>query len=175
MNFQLILRSVGRVLWFAVAGTVLMALVGVVAGSVTGALMIFLNNLTTARGTRSLFGDVGTGALVGSAYAVSVGLISGAIAFGSAGTMACFSNLPRKVFGASWRLAWRATFIATAVGGVLGPINMLLFARLLRSTGDSFSGYMLGVIGGFIIGTFYGALVGAKREVRRQKEQDKTN
>ena len=173
MTFQLILRSVGRVLWFAVAGAICMALVGVVAGSVSGGFVILLGNLMSPRGTVSVFNDVHLGALFGVAYAVSVGLISGAIAFGSAGTMACFSHLPKKVFGASWRLAWRATLIGTVIGGVLGAINALLFGRFFGGRNDLFGGYMIGVISGFIIGTFYGALVGAKREIARQKAETK--
>ena len=155
MTFQLLMRSVGRVLWFAVAGALCMAIVGVVAGGVSGGLMIFPD-----------FGGMVIGAMVGAVYAVVFGLCSGAIAFGSAGTMACFSNLPRKVFGASWRLAWRAAFVGTAVGGVLGVINAFVFGRFVGIRGN---GYMIGVITGFIIGTFYGALVGAKREIERQK------
>ena len=173
MTFQLIMRSFGRVLWFAVAGAICMALVGVVAGSVSGGLMIFIPNAFGYQGTNRLWKDVGTGADFGAIYAVFTGLCSGAIAFGSAGTMACFSSLPKQVFGASWRLAWRATLIGTVIGGVLGAINALLFGRFFGGRNDLFGGYMIGVISGFIIGTFYGALVGAKREIARQKAETK--
>ena len=166
MTFQLLMRSVGRVLWFAVAGALCMAIVGVVAGGVSGGLLIFIPN---AFGANRLWKDVDTGAVFGAFYAVFVGAISGAIAFASAGTMACFSNLPRKVFGASWRLAWRATLIGTAIGGALGAVNALIFGRFIGGRNDLPGGYMIGVISGFIIGVFYGALVGAKREIARQK------
>ena len=179
MTLNLLLRSFGRVLWFAVAGAICMALVGAVAGSISGGLMIFIPNDFGYQGTNRLWKDVGTGAAFGAIYAVFTGLCSGAIAFGSAGTMACFSNLPKKVFRASWRLAWRATLIGTFIGGVLGAINALLFGRFFGGRNDLFGGYlfggyMIGVISGFIVGTFYGALAGAEREVARQKAEAKT-
>ena len=177
MTLNLLLRSFGRVLWFAVAGALCMAVVGVVAGGVSGGLMILIGNYPSSSAIKISVGNAiwraasgaVTGATYGAAIAIYVGLISGAIAFGSAGTMACFSNLPKKVFGAAWRLAWRATLIGIVIGGVLGAINALLFGRFFGGRNDLFGGYMIGVISGFIIGTFYGALVGAKREIARQK------
>lgn len=172
MTSNLVLRSVGRVLWFAVAGALCMALVGVVAGSVTGAFIILVGNLSQFGATGNVFDEVETGATFGAIYAIAVGLWSGAIGFGIAGYFACFSVLPRKVFAKAFRLAWRAALVGVAVGAVLGPINTFVWRRF-ASCGltDPFSGYMYGVIGGFIIGIFYGAIVGARREIARQKSE----
>lgn len=170
MTSNRVLRSVGRVLWFAFAGACGMALVGFVAGSVTGALVVLVENLSRSGATRSDFQDVPIGAFMGAAYAIAVGLCSGAVAFAIAGYFACFSVLPQKVFDKAFRLAWRTTLFGVAVGAVLGPINFLILRRFTSNIlADPFSGYMYGVIGGFIIGTFYGAIVGARREIARQK------
>ena len=171
MTSNLVLRSVGRVLWFAVAGALCMALVGVVAGSVTGALIVIIDHLPRSRPLADVFDYyVGMGAIFGALRAMNVGLWSGAIAFGIAGYFACFNALPQKVFAKSFRLAWRAVVVGVAVGTVLGPLNFFLLGRFTSAiVADPFSGYMYGVIGGFIIGTFYGVIVGARREIARQK------
>jgi MFS family permease len=171
MTSNLVLRSVGRVLWFAVAGALCMALVGVVAGSVTGALIVIIDHLPRSRPLADVFDYyVGMGAIFGALRAMNVGLWSGAIAFGIAGYFACFSALPQKVFARSFRLAWRAMVVGVTVGAVLGPINFLMLRQFTSNIlTDPFSGYMYGVIGGFIIGIFYGAIVGARREIARQK------
>ena len=170
MTLNLVLRSVGRVLWFAFAGACGMALVGVVAGSVTGALVVFVENLTGSSPPRSVFHDVFIGAFMGAIYAISTGLWSGAIAFAIAGYFACFSVLPQKVFDQAFRLAWRSMLVGVAVGAVLGPLNFFILGRFMSAMmADPFSGYIYGVIGGFVIGTFYGAIAGARREIARQK------
>ena len=173
MTANLVLRSIGRVLWFAIAGAICMALLGIVAGGTTGALIIFVQNLTQSR-SLGLFHDVPTGALFGAAYAVYTGFWSGGIAFGIAGFFACLSTLPRQVFARAFRLASRATFLGVAIGAVLGPLNTFVWRHFASGAlADPFSGYMYGVIGGFIVGTFYGAIVGARREIARQKAEQK--
>lgn len=170
MTSNLVLRSVGRVLWFATAGAICMALVGVVVGSVTGALVVFIEHLIQPNWVRHAFNYVGTGALFSAMYAMAIGFWSGGVAFGIAGYFACFSVWPQKVFAKAFRLAWRATVVGVAVGAVLGPINTFVWRRFASGgLTDPFSGYMYGVIGGFIIGTFYGTIVGARREIARQK------
>ncbi len=170
MTSNLVLRSAGRVLWFAFAGALCMALVGIVAGSVTGAFIILVGNLSQFGATGSVFDEVETGATFGAIYAIAVGFCSGFIAFGIAGYFACFSIWPRKIFAKAFRLAWRAMVVGVTVGAVLGPINFLMLRQFTSNIlTDPFSGYMYGVIGGFIIGIFYGAIVGARREIARQK------
>ncbi len=172
MTLNLVLRSVGRVLCFAVAGACGMALVGIVAGSVAGALVVFVENVTRPSRFWGIFHDVPAGAEFGAVYAKFIGLWSGAISFAIAGYFACFSILPQKVFAKSFRLAWRAALVGVIVGAVLGPINFFLLGRFTPlNLRDPFIGYVCGVIGGFIIGTFYGAIVGARREIARQKRE----
>jgi len=170
MTANLVLRSVGRVLWFAVAGAICMALVGVVVGSVTGALVVFIEHLIQPNWVKHAFNYVGVGALFGALRAMNDGLWSGAIGFGIAGYFACFSVWPRKVFAKAFRMAWRAALVGVAVGAVLGPINTFVWRRFASGgLTDPFSGYMYGVISGFIIDTLYGAIAGARREIARQK------
>lgn len=113
---------------------------------------------------------VGMGALFGALRAMNNGFWSGAIAFGIAGYFACFSVLPQKVFAKAFRLAWRAAIVGVVVGAVLGPLNFFLLRRFTTIyLGEPFLGYIFGVTVGFVIGTFYGAIVGARREIAQQK------
>lgn len=173
MTFQLVLRPIGRVLWFAVAGAICMAIVGAVAGSVTGALVVLVENLTR-RGSSHILSNMGIGTFVGAAYATSVGICSGFIAFMIAGLFACFSQFSQKVFTQAFRLAWRTVIIGVVIGAFLGVVNVLFFARMVSSIKwDWFEGYVYGVLGGLALGTFYGAIIGAKRELARQKLETK--
>ncbi len=166
MTSNRVLRSVGRMLWFAVAGACGMALVGMFAGMITGALVMMVGILIRSGATSNGFLGMGLGALYGALCAIAIGSCSGFVAFGIAGYFACFSAWSHEVF----RLAWRAAIVGVVVGAVLGPINFLMLRQFTSNIlTDPFSGYMYGVIGGFIIGIFYGAIVGARREIARQK------
>lgn len=175
MTSNLVLRSIGRVLWFAVAGAFCMALTGIIVGAPTSAFLMFVFNMTHFITTRRPFRDVGTSALMGAAYLCLIGFLSGGVAFSIAGCFACLSAFPRKVFGEVWGLAWRAAIVSVILGEVLGIINNLLLNRLTHATSlnDWTSGYVFGLTGGFVIGTFYGAIIGAKRELARQKLEQK--
>lgn len=174
MTFDLVVRSIGRVLWFAIAGALCMALVGVVAGAITGGLLSFLIEMLTPS---NAFVDMLEGAFFVSVAALCVSVVAGFFAFAIAGFLACFSELPTQVFWKNFRLSWRATSIGVIIGSILGPINLLLFGRFFVPSyalmDELITGYVIGVIAGFIIGIFYGALVGAKREIARQKAETK--
>ena len=116
MTFQLILRSVGRVLWFAVAGAICMALVGVVAGAVTGALYQYLDEITFGYDPNLQPLEVcKRGATEGSILAALIGAFVGAFAFGVAGVLSCLSAESWLVMKAASKLAACASLCVMTV------------------------------------------------------------
>ena len=174
MTFNLLLRSIGRVLWFAVAGAIYTMIIGVFAGAITGGLLIALLDFLSLSNTGR---DIREGTMYSSIVLLYISPVAGFFAFTIAGYFACFSKIPSQVFHRTFLSAWRAAFLGVIIGGVLGTINALIFGRFLLpdflSADEWADGYILGVIGGFVIGTFYGAIVGAKREIARQKAETK--
>ena len=187
MTFQLIMRSFGRVLWFAVAGAICMALVGVVVGATSGSLIQARQDFSLRNISRNHFeleADWVFVAKLGAHLVLVIGAVAGAIAFAIAGFFACLSERPRAVFAAALRFTCRSVLIGVAIGVLLGALNGSLFTYSMREDilvpvgvdrighageDDIMLGSTLGVIAAFIIAIFYGAIVGAKREIARQK------
>ncbi len=169
MTSNLVLRSVGRVLWFAVAGALCMALVGVVTGAAIFALTyLFFNFSLNGISNQAKYLYPVLGALIRG------GLMAGVVAFGIAGFFACFSASPQKVFSKALRLSWLLATVGIVLGFVSAIVDTLLFAPLMHIRPFfNPSAWFLGMLGGFVIGTFYGAIVGARNEIARQKVESK--
>lgn len=173
MTANLVLRSVGRVLWFAIAGALCMALVGIVAGAAAGALITVTDDFLT-KGTLRSPNEIPwnwiNSARSGAFVAFVFGATAGALAFAIAGAFAYLSVTPTHIFKAVFRLAWRSSLMLTTLGAALGFINAIVWGHLLNATPNvstnpalrCFWSMLLGVIIGFVIGTFYGAIMGAR-------------
>lgn len=185
----LILSFMGRTLAISLQGGLAMGGIGVAEGFVAGPICVLILWLHPSwRSNQDIISFVVqfflAGPLMGAFTAGIVGAVTGLLAFIAVGIVSCFSRLPDQVFLAAVKSAGQNTIIGVTVCSISGAINFALInARLLPILSDAWEvlkikqstavaatdGFYYGAIIGFVLGTFYGAIAGALREAKHQR------
>lgn len=170
MTRRIIWRIVNRSAHFGFVGFFWMLMIGLVEGVATGGVLAIVMTLASAPSGAGDGATVFLGMMVGAAVAMCVGALTGAIALGLVGALTARRNDEGQVFTRATNWAARGSAVGVLVGAASGTTGAALLALALNRNfgavigGYLFSGYILGVIGGFVVGTFAGAIYGALNE-----------
>ena len=162
-------------------GALGLAFTSAVEGALCGATIMVLTRLISENGignSITILANVLTGAAMGAACAAVVGLVCGVITFVLVAIIATAALMPDEVFAPSFHLAGRNSVWGIGAGGFAGAVNGCLYCLLFGARANLafstclFFGFVYGVAAGFIIGSFHGALKGARDEMKRQRAEE---
>lgn len=157
-------RIVSRTGLFAVAGALLMAIAGAAEGAAVSGMAGLFAVMDNVGGVRLDFGVT-----YSTSVLVAMGIGSGLLAFGLAGALTSARNDLGALLKGVSLYAVCGSLLGVALGAVTGAISFPLWTVVIYpnvtnfqpayGSGESIlNGCFFGVIGGFVLGTFCGAL-----------------
>ena len=147
-------KPTSDVIYSALSGLFIMAVVAAGEGLIAGGLL----GITAGPSGYRAGETWAMAAVYGAVCAMAVGGPTGLISF-IVVELLC-RHLPDEAVGRSLKGAMRGSAFGVVAGGLLG----LLLAELMPGTTEPAQGYILGVIVGFIGGTFFGGIKHALME-----------
>ena len=125
-NARLILRSIGRVMWCAVAGAVYIGSAALVL-SFAGGLCVSFLSYYESRGSVSPSAWVVYVTFLVVMKMTSIGLVAAFFAFGAAGIVFCFSDYSDNLLGGALESSLKPVFFGSVGGALLGGVNSFLW------------------------------------------------
>jgi hypothetical protein len=113
--------------------------------------------------------------ITGAVLMAAVGALSGSSAFFVIGLLSYSAHDLHAVIDSAVERARKPGFWGIIAGGATGTFNLIAYAMLFSDKAQGSMqmgtrGFAFGVMAGYAFGSFYGAVDGALKEIRRQRQ-----